>query len=460
MMQRNCQNKNLINLTIAHLEVYYILIISRYPYYLRTEVLVPEQSAERLALLRRVSLTINSSLDLDLVLNQVIDEVIAATRAELGILLLRETDGQLTIRAARGMDQQSLDASESHISRGVVERVATEGEPLLTSNAQLDSRLDQRASIHILGLRSILCVPLKVKGATIGVIYVDNHLQAGIFSQDDLDLLSAIAASAAIAIENARLYQVAIEKGRIESELQMARDVQFSFIPRHTPEIAGWELAAWWQPAREVSGDFYDFIPIAATATEPQPLGLTIADVSDKGMEAAMFMVLTRSTVRASISPNCSPASSITSANRLISSDSPGGMFVTLFYAQLNPGSGEFCYVNAGHNPPLLYRKSRNRFSLLARTGMALGVEAEERYEQRTEIIESGDFIFLYTDGITDATNRKGDYFGEERLNRILRENRRSSAGEIVAAFEDALNEFVGSSTPFDDITALVLRRL
>ena len=232
----------------------------------------------RLALLYRVSRTFNSSLDLDEVLNRVMDEVIAVTHAERGFVMLRDEDGGLAFRVARGMDRSMVDDPEFQISRGVVEQVAHEGQPMLTSDAQRDERLSMRLSVIGLGLRSILCVPLKCKDTVSGVIYVDNRLQAGIFTADDLDLLVAIASNAAIAIENARLYQVAVEKGRMERELQMAHAVQASLLPRETPQMPGWEFEARWQPAREVSGDYYDFIPI-----DGNKLGLVIADVSDKG---------------------------------------------------------------------------------------------------------------------------------------------------------------------------------
>jgi sigma-B regulation protein RsbU (phosphoserine phosphatase) len=311
---------------------------------------------DRLALLYRLSHTFNSSLDLDEVLNRVMDEVIAVTRAERGFVMLHEADGSPVFRVARGMDQSTIDDPQFQISRSVVERVADEGQSVLTSDAQRDDRFSMRESVRNLGLRSILCVPLRVKDKVLGVVYVDNRLQVGIFIQADLELLTSIASSAAIAIENARLYQVAVEKGRMVRELQMAYEVQAGLLPRETPQIPGWELAARWQPAREVAGDYYDFISL-----DGGQLGLVIADVSDKGMPAALFMALTRSTVRASIGRASSPADGIAHANRLICADSTGGMFVTLFYALLNPTTGEFTYVNAGHNPPLLCRADQEQ---------------------------------------------------------------------------------------------------
>ena len=415
----------------------------------------PDAQAERLALLYRISQTLNSSLDLDEVLNRMMDEVIAATRAERGFVMLRDESGQLTFRAARGLEQQTIEAPSFQVSRGVVERVAEEGQPTLTSDAQSDPRFNLRQSVVALGLRSILSVPLQVKGATLGVVYVDNRLQAGIFTPADLDLLTSIASSAAIAIENARLYQVAVEKGRLERELQMAFEVQASLMPSHTPQLPGWEFAAHWQPAREVAGDFYDFIP-----GPNGPLGLVIADVTDKGMPAALFMALSRAIVRASVTSAASPVEGIVQANRLICADSTNSMFVTLCYAQLDPLTGGLTYVNAGHNPPLVYQSRADQLERLTRTGMALGVFPDAPFEQRTVHLDPGDFILLYTDGVTDAMNEQGQDFGIERLQEAVRTHRHASAPEFLAGLQAELTRFVGATAPFDDVTLLVAKRL
>jgi len=354
-----------------------------------------QPSSERLALLYRLSQAFNSSLDLDEVLNRVMDQVITVTRAERGFVMLHEADGQPVFRVARGMDQNTIDDPQFQVSRSVVEQVAREGQPVVTSNAQVDDRFSMRQSVMVLGLRSILCVPLTIRDKILGVVYVDNRLQIDIFAQPDLELLTAIASSAAIAIENARLYQLAVEKGRMERELQVAREVQTSLLPRETPQIPGWEFAACWHPAREVAGDYYDFVPLGGGK-----LGLVIADVSDKGMPAALFMALTRSIVRASVSHASSPAAAIAHANRLICADASDGMFITLFYALLDPATGEFTYVNAGHNPPLLCGPN-GRLTELTLTGMALGVLTDSQFEEHTARLDPDDFILLYTDGVT-----------------------------------------------------------
>jgi serine phosphatase RsbU (regulator of sigma subunit) len=410
---------------------------------------------DRLELLYRLSQAFNSSLDLDQVLERVIDEVIAATRAERGFIMLRAADGQLVFRAARGIDRKTIEEPKFEISRSIVESVAHDATPVVTSDALHDAQYQRRESVMNLRLRSILCVPLLHKGVVLGVIYVDNRLQAGIFTEKDLDLLNAIGASAAIAIENARLYQVAVEKGRLERELQVARSVQTSLLPGATPQIEGWEFAAWWEPARQVAGDFYDFIPAGGGQ-----LGLVIADVSDKGMPAALFMALSRSTVRASVTAAATPTDGINRANRLLCADATDGMFVTLFYAQLDPAAGGLLYVNAGHNPPLHYNANADQLDLLTRTGMPLGVDDLGDYGQRSVQLASGDLILLYTDGVTDARNARGEEFGLKRLRDLVFEHRRAAASNVVAALTAALRDFTAAAEPFDDITVVAVKRL
>ena len=420
-----------------------------------TPTSTPQLSGDRLALLYRLSQTFNSSLDLDEVLNRVMDEVISATRAERGFVMLHGEDGVPVFRVARGMDQSIIDDPQFQISRSVVERVARGGQPILTSDAQRDDRFSMRQSVVDLRLRSILCVPLKTKDRISGTVYVDNRLQAGIFTQADLDLLTAIASTAAIAIENARLYQVAIEKGRLEREAQMAFQIQAGLLPGEPPQLPDWEFAMRWLPAREVSGDYYDFIQL-----DEGKLGVVMADVSDKGMPAALFMALTRSIVRASVDQAASPANGIANANRLVCADSTGGMFVTLFYGLLDPATGRLTYVNAGHNPPLVYRFEKGQLTELPRTGTALGIAADAVYEQHTVTLSSGDFLTLYTDGVTDATNADLQEFGLGRLQRVMLDHRGASAAEIVSALGEVLDEFTGAAQQFDDIAAVVMKRV
>lgn len=412
-------------------------------------------TSNRLGLVYQLSKTFNSSLDLEDVLNTVMDEVIAAVKAERGFVVLRQPDGELDFRAARGVEHDTIADPEFEISRGVVGQVIEEGKGVLTSDAQQDERFQSRQSVMSLGLRSILCSPLQVKELILGAIYVDNRLHAGIFTQDDLELLNAIASSAATAIENARLYEVAVDKGRMDQELSMARRVQTGLIPDRIPELSGWQFAASWLPAREVAGDFYDFLP-----SEEDGLGLVIADVTDKGMGAALFMALTRSMLRASLEGSKSPAEAISKANRLIVANSTSAMPVTLFYGELRPDRDELVYVNAGHNPPFIYRAKSKKFDELGRTGIVLGVDDTLVLEQDTVKLNSGDVLVFYTDGVTDALNPDEKAFGEDRLKQAIIDNASSTAQEVAVGLLSSLQEFIGGAQPFDDITLMIAKRV
>jgi len=417
-----------------------------------------DSSGGHLALLYQLSQTFNSSLDLDEVLNRVMDEVIAVTHAERGFVMLIEADGTLAFRVARGLDQTTIELPQFQVSRSVVERVAIVGQPILTSDAQTDERFNIRQSVMFLGLRSILCVPLKLKERIVGLVYVDNRLQAGIFTAADLQLLVAIASSAAIAIENARLYQVAVEKGRLEQELDMARRVQMSLLPRQAPSLDGWDFITRWKPARQVGGDYYDFFQ-----TEDGQLGMVIGDVTDKGMPAALFMAFTRSIVRANLDHAPTPASGMTRANRLICQESDRGLFVSLFYGMLDPKSGVLTYVNAGHNPPIHVSHKPEGDSApihwLGSSGMPLGIDEENEYAQGSICLKSGDFILMYTDGVTEAINAREEQFGPLRLQEVVLEYKGSSADEIASGLEQRIDEFTGNAPPGDDITIVLARR-
>jgi phosphoserine phosphatase RsbU/P len=413
---------------------------------------------DHLSLLYRLSQTFNSSLNLDEVLNHVMDEVIAVLRAERGFIMLRDDRGELLFRTARGIDQNTIQEPDFKISRSVVEQVARSGQPVLTSDALRDDRLSMRESVVALGLRSLLCVPLQVKQETIGVIYVDNRFQIGIFTQDDLELLRAIAANAAIAIENARLYQVAVEKGRMERELQLAYKVQSSLLPVDIPHREGWDFAAKWQPATQVAGDFYDFIIL-----DDDHIGLVIADVTDKGMPAALYMAFSRSILRANINHASSSAQAVTDSNRMICSESSYGFFVTLFFALLDVSSGNFTYVNGGHVPTLLVKNEEgdtvNKIQKLMPTGIALGIDAEQTYKENSILLNAGDFVVLYSDGITEAINQKEHEYGTERLENVLLAINNHSAEGVIEAIISDLISFTGGQEAFDDITIVVAMR-
>jgi sigma-B regulation protein RsbU (phosphoserine phosphatase) len=241
----------------------------------------------------------------------------------------------------------------------------------------------------------------------------------------------------------------------MERELQMARRVQASLMPEGMPQLEGWEFAARWLPARVVAGDFYDVIPL-----EGGQLGLVIADVTDKGMPSALLMALTRSILRASLEGAPSLAHAIAKANRLICADSKLGMPVTLFCARLDPASALLTYVNAGHNPPLLWRSGSAELRELTRTGMVLGVDETTAYEEGSTTLEPGDVLLLYTDGVTDAIDLSEQQFGLERMRAAFTGKPGASATAILSRITLAIERFAGAADAFDDITLLVAKRV
>lgn len=245
---------------------------------------------------------------------------------------------------------------------------------------------------------------------------------------------------------------------RSNAELQIAADIQRSFMPEVIPQIRGFDIAARTVMAKEVGGDFFDVIPFEIIALSKGTLGLLVADVSGKGVPAALFMALSRIVVRVNALWHRDPAKAIFDANIIITEDSKSGMFVTLFFGALSESDRTLKYVNAGHNPPVVVRSRDGTLEELLPTGMAIGADAHQEYASRTIPIGAGDVVVIYTDGVTDAMNTKEQFFGEDRLYTIIRESARLPAQEILDSILSEVREFSKDMPQFDDITVLVVK--
>ena len=246
-------------------------------------------------------------------------------------------------------------------------------------------------------------------------------------------------------------YSAELERKRYE--LKMAHDIQQSFLPDAIPDLPGFELAAQNIPAKEVGGDFYDFIPISEGK-----IGLTIADVSGKGVPAALFMALSRTIVRAKATRSSGVREVIRDANSLITADAKSGMFVTLFYAVLDLSERTLTYVSAGHNPPVIFKAKTRTLMRLDAKGIALGAIADIELEERKIILDGGDTVVFYTDGVTEAINKSMDQFGEERLITTIKVNHELSADDMIEKIKGEMLAFCGDEPQFDDITLMVLK--
>jgi serine phosphatase RsbU (regulator of sigma subunit) len=299
----------------------------------------------------------------------------------------------------------------------------------------------------------LFAVPIAVKEALYGVMLIEEAPGGLRFRARRLEIITGIAQQAALAIQNDLLQKEMVVRERLETEVQLARQIQQTFIPETLPQFTEWELAARWKTARQVGGDFYDVFDLPN-----RRLGLFIADVADKGVPAALFMVLTRTLVRAAVTELESPAKAMRRVNELLIPDTKQGMFVTAVYAVLDMDKNELTYVNAGHNPPL-WVKCEGEVERLTRTGVALGAAEEARFEQRVIPLEKDDSLLLYTDGLTESFDLDGEFFGEARLIEAIRSNLCSSASDLLDVVEKSLLNFVKDMPPADDLTMLVLRR-
>ncbi len=243
------------------------------------------------------------------------------------------------------------------------------------------------------------------------------------------------------------------ELERTEYEMETARGIQQSFLPESPPRIEGFELAVLNLPARQVGGDFYDFIPVSENEW-----GIIIADVSGKGVPAALFMALSRTLVRVNVADNITASQAMQKANRMISQEAKMGMFVTLFYAVLDSEKRRLKYVNAGHNPPFVVKKSSGEVILLRASGIAMGVMDDVSLEEREIKLDSDDIVVFYTDGITEAIDRGNEQFGEARLIETINQNADLPVKDLIDRVKDDVFAFAQGQPQYDDFTLVILK--
>lgn len=298
--------------------------------------------------------------------------------------------------------------------------------------------------------------PLVNQGQLIGLLNLGPRLSEQEYSRDDLRLLNNLASQAAPAVRVAQLVQQqqleARQRERIEHELRVARIVQETLLPRELPTFAGWQVAAYWQPAQAIGGDFYDFIGLPGGK-----LGIVIGDVTDKGVPAALVMASTRSILRGAAERFASPGQVLARVNNLLCPEIPAKMFVTCLYAIFDPATGHFWFANAGHNLPGQHT-AQGVIELRAR-GMPLGLLPDMSYEEAETTLAPGDSILLYSDGLVEAHNAQREMFGFPRLRRLLAEHAQET--NMIDWLKAELITFTGSDwVQEDDVTLVMLERL
>jgi serine phosphatase RsbU (regulator of sigma subunit) len=267
--------------------------------------------------------------------------------------------------------------------------------------------------------------------------------------------VQSLAAQVASALNRARAHEQTLAHEKVKQELAFAGKIQASFLPNSVPQIDGWQIAVKLQPARETSGDFYDFIQLADGR-----LGIVLADVSDKGTGAALYMALSRTLIRTYATEYpAQPDLALGAANRRILADTQTDQFVTVFYGVLDPAGGELAYCNAGHNPAYLFARDGRDVCRLGTTGMPLGMFEEASWQTRSVHFAPGDVLLIYSDGVTEAQDGEGRQFGEARMLDIVQAHRAGLAREMQEVLSAGVRAFTGDTPQYDDMTHLIVVR-
>ncbi len=306
----------------------------------------------------------------------------------------------------------------------------------------------------------ILC-PIKDMdtGNNIGGILIELHRLAQPWDRSALSQLcpavQTLSAHLSSSLNQARVYQQALDLERVSEELRLASEIQSSLLPRSIPDLPGWQLAFTLHPAMETSGDFIDIIPM-----DDGRVGIVIADVMDKGIGPAIYMTLSRTLIRTfAIEFDARPDIVFYAVNERILQDTTANLFVTAFYGVLNTQTGKLTYANAGHNPPYLFKASNDREPIsLTRTGIPIGID-ETTWQSGSATIDPGDVLIMYTDGVPDSQNEKEEFYYESNLVSVVKENLDSSAEAIQQAILKSLYGFIGEQHQLDDITLMIIAR-
>ncbi|MBK8315505.1 MAG: SpoIIE family protein phosphatase [Acidobacteria bacterium] len=415
---------------------------------------------DTLAVISKVSVTLLSPLSLDETLNQVLECVFEVIAADRGYVMLLEksddksvTEPELVCKALRSRTHLSDSGGDVQMSRSITEQVLKQGASVLTSDAQHDPRFQERKSIMLSGLRSVMAVPIAVEGRVSGMIYVDNPFHINRFTERDLQLLTLIAGVAAIRIENVRLLEVQQEKNRMANELAVASEIQLRLHPDTPPNIPGYDVMGVSFPCYEVGGDYYDFIE----KREGQYV-VALGDVSGKGTGAALLMSSVHAAVRAYSRTRLSASEIVSEINQYIYDNTPANRYVTMFYSELDPKTNQLTYINGGHNAPLLVRAT-GEVTCLDIGGFPVGITPFGDYREGWVELEPGDVLVIYSDGASESVNEAGEEFGEQRLIEIVMKHRGRTAAGIRDRIDEALTKFVGKAETVDDLTLVILKR-
>ena len=401
----------------------------------------------------------------DDVLTLVLDSAIDVSGAERGFIMLSTVAQELEFKMARGRGRSTLSGSSFATSRKIPEEVFRTGEPRLVADL-LDS---QFADVHMgtvaLGIRNVLCVPLRLvryvdKGEAIGeerrigVLYLDSREKGLLMSNSTRAALETLATEAAVAIENARLYRETMEKARMEQEMRIAAEIQQALLPKPIHVGGYFSAAAASLPCRSIGGDFYDYVDL------PQgSLGFALGDVAGKGPPAALLSAMMQGMFAAQAASSDTPSRTVSRVNTALYRRGIESRFVTLLYGVLD-SNGQLTYCNAGHNPPLVITTSGPvaTFRRLECGGPIVGLFEGATFEEETVSLSAGDWLVIFSDGVSEAMSATEEEYGEERIVTCVAGSAKLEPPQLLAALFADVRQFTRGAAQSDDITAMVLR--
>lgn len=411
------------------------------------------RAVEELSILNEVATAVSSASSLNEVIDLVVRKCVKHLRVEqAAVLMLSGQDEAAALRTMVRKVETDMQRNPFRLSDQVVGWIIKNQAPLVINDVATDDRF--RAPIRQTDgvVHSLLCVPLRLKGSLIGVLSVFNKRGKEGFTESDQRLLAIIAAQSAQVIENARLGEEEKALQLMQQELKMAHDIQNKLLPTEPPAIPGFRIAGRSLAARNVGGDYYDYYPAG------DRYAICLGDVSGKGMPAALLMACTQATVRGQTLVESSAARCIERSNKLLYQITDSDKFVTLFFALLDPDGRRLHYTNAGHNPPILL--SDKQVQPLDVGGPVLSILASIPYQQAHLDLHSGDLLVIYSDGFSEAMNRRFEEFGEERLLEVITAARdlELSPEEVIERSFEAVRQHSGGAPQTDDMTMVALK--
>jgi serine phosphatase RsbU (regulator of sigma subunit)/pSer/pThr/pTyr-binding forkhead associated (FHA) protein len=410
----------------------------------------------KLAALMEISNGLAQAISVDEILPKLLDSLFKIfVQADRGFVVMKtKADGPPVVVADKA--RRATDESRMRISRTIVEEAMKARKAILSADAASDERFGMAQSIADFSIRSMICAPMiGLDGQPIGVIQIDTLNQRARFTDQDLEVLASVASQAAIAIDNAKMHEQVMVQRALQRDLELARRMQRSLLPSGPPQVAGYFFFDYYQAARQVGGDYYDYVQLPGGR-----VAVIVGDVAGKGVPAALLMARLSADVRFSLASEADPAKAIQQINEGFAHHDWADKFVTMLAAVLNPSTSELTIVNAGHMAPILRSRDGSVTDLGEdAAGLPLGVAQGYEYESYTHRIAAGDVLTIFTDGFSEAMNNQRELYGIERLRQQLSAPHDSPLNFGQRILED-VNKFVDGFDQADDMCLVCFGRV